>query len=99
MSDKTRRFLLIAYLLLCAVAIAIEQHISKREPISSPMDKILLAPLVWGFAVYGIQEGYVRGRLSRVERSYSPITFWINIAVYLLIGLVSFYWGVSDAFG
>ncbi len=80
MTDKSWRIIAIAYFVLCALALAIESHFSHREPMASPMDKILLAPVLWGFPAYGIWSGYVRGRFSRVERSESTITFWINIA-------------------
>jgi hypothetical protein len=97
MTTKTWRILTIAYLVLYVVAIAIERLGLKRGPMSA-MDMIFIAPFLWGLAVYGFQNGFVRGRFSRVERSESPLTFWINITVYFLIGLGFFCWGIRDAF-
>ena len=98
MTDKTWRYIAIAYAVVCALALLIESRVSHLEPMASPMDKILLAPILWGFAAYGVWSGYVRGRFSRVERSESPITFWVNIAFLVLFGLIMFCWGVRDAF-
>lgn len=97
MTTKTWRLFAIAYLILYVAAIAIERHGLKRGPMSA-MDMMLIAPIFWGLAVYGIQNGYVRGRFSRVECSESPLTFWINITVYFLIRLGFFCWGIRDAF-
>jgi hypothetical protein len=98
MTGKTWRFLAIAYLALYGVAIAFEIHHHRDRLSMSPMMMILTAPIAWGFAFHGVQNDYVRGRFSRVERWDSPLTFWINIAFYLGFGLVLFYCGVRDAF-
>lgn len=97
MTRKTGRNVVIAYLVLCVIAIAVESRVTHRKPMSSPMDKILLAPIAWGFAVYGVLDGFVRGRLSTVERSERPFTFWTNIVFYVLFGLVCLGWGIGDA--
>jgi hypothetical protein len=97
MTERKWLYLAIAYAAFCAIAIAAESHRLHHEPMSTAMDKLLVAPFGWGFAAYGLQFGYVYGRFSRVERSESPFTFWINIAFYFLFGLFLFYWGAQQA--
>ena len=62
-----------------------------HEPLSTRLGKFLVVPMWWGILVHDIQYGCVRGRFSTAERDESPITFWINIAVYfrlLPVGIV-----------
>ena len=96
MTSKTWRYLAITYLALYVVAIAIERLGLKRGPMS-PMDMILSAPILWGFALYGIQHGAVLGRYSWIDRSESPATFWILVTFGFLSGLFLFCWGIRDA--
>jgi hypothetical protein len=93
---RTWRILGIAYVLLFLAYSAIQRHGLKRGPMS-PMELMLLAPIFWGLTVYCVQFGYVRGRFSRVERSDSPFTFWLNILFIAGVGFVSFGWGLHDS--
>jgi hypothetical protein len=96
MTDRTWRFLLFGYLLPYLIAIGLERHY--RHPASmTPMAMMITAPIVLGFAAHGVQNGYVRGRFSRVEREDSPVTFWTNIGFYVAFGLVMFCWGLLDS--
>ncbi len=98
LTDSSWRVLGFGYLIFCAVVVAVERHFGASETMSI-LDRFLVVPAGWGFAVHGIQSGYVRGRFSLVERSESPVTFWINIAFYLLVGLFFFGWGLLGIFG
>jgi hypothetical protein len=97
MTSKTQRYLAVAYLVLYVVAIAIERHGLERGPMS-PIERILTAPILWGFVVYGVQRGSVIGRCSWVNRSENPLTFWIIVTIEFLFGLFLFCWGIRDAF-
>lgn len=97
MTDKALRNLAITYVVLYVLIIVIERHNLPRGAPMSTMDELLTAPICWGFATYGVLAGYVRGRFSRVERSESPVTFWINIGFYVLVGLLFFGAGIRDA--
>jgi hypothetical protein len=94
MTEKTWWFTVGAYLVFFLGFIFVERHGMQRAPMSS-IDKVLVAPICWGFAFYGIQTGYVRGRFSRVERSESPFTFWLNIAFYSVVGFLFFWIGAT----
>lgn len=61
MTSKTLRYLAVAYLVFYLVAVAIERHGFERGPMS-PIDRILTAPILWGFALYGVWRGSVMGR-------------------------------------
>ena len=97
MTSKTWRNLAVTYLASYVVAIAIERHGLERG-LMSPMERILTAPILWGFAVYGVLGGSVMGRLAWVDRPENPITFWIIVTVEMLFGLFLFCWGIYDAF-
>jgi len=96
MSDKSWRYLAIGYGLLYAVFFVIERHGMGRAPMS-PLERIFMAPILWGLAIHGLQHGAVRGRFSTVERARRPLAFWLNILFYSLFGLLLFGWGVRDA--
>ena len=81
---------------LYVVVTAIERHGFERGPMS-PLDKILAAPILWGFAVYGVQSGSAMGRISRIDRSEKPLTFWTILTFEFLYGLFIFFWGMRDA--
>jgi hypothetical protein len=98
MTEKFLRNLAIAYVALYILIIVSERHGLPRGTPMSTMDEFITAPICWGFATYGVLAGYVRGRFSRVERSESPVTFWINIGFYVLVGLLFFGAGIRDAF-
>jgi hypothetical protein len=93
---RTWRILGVAYGLFFITYSAIQRHGLKRGPMS-PMELMLLAPIFWGLALCCVQIGYVRGRFSRVERSDSPFTFWLNILFIAGVGFISFGWGLLDA--
>ena len=97
MTSKTWRNLAVTYLAFYVVAIAIERHGIERGPMS-PLERILTAPILWGFAVYGVLGGSVMGRFAWVDHSESPITFWIIVTSAFLFGLFLFCWGIRDAF-
>jgi hypothetical protein len=86
MNRKTQLCLAATYLVFYVVAIAIERHGLERGPMS-PVDRILTAPILWGFALYGVQRGSVMGRFSRIDRSANPFTFWITVTFEFLFGL------------
>jgi hypothetical protein len=96
MTSKTWRYLATTYLVVYVVAIAIERHGLERGPMS-PMDMILSAPILWGFAVHGIQQGSLPGRYSWVDRPETPFAFWIIVTCGFLYGLFLFCWGIRDA--
>jgi hypothetical protein len=97
MTSKTQRYLAGTYLVFYVVAIAIERHGLERGPMS-PIERILTAPILWGFAVYGIQRGSVMGGFSWVDRSENPLIFWITVSFGFLFALFLICWGVRDAF-
>ncbi len=97
MTNKTWRYLAVTYLVFCVVAIAIERHGLGRGPMS-PMERILTAPILWGFAIYAVQGGSAMGRFSWVARSESPLAFWFIVTFEFLFGLFLFCWGIRDAF-
>ena len=90
MTDKALRDLAIAYVARYILIVVIERYKLPRGTPMSPMDEFLTAPICWGFATHDVLAGYVRGRVSRVERSESPVTFWINIGFHVLAGLLFF---------
>lgn len=94
MSNKSWIVLAIAYFAFCALITVIEGPGIHHEPLSTRLDKLLVVPMWWGFMVHDIQYGEVRGRFSRVDRTESPITFWVNIAVYFLLGIFFFWWAI-----
>jgi hypothetical protein len=96
MTNNSWRNLAVTYLALYMVAIAIERHGFERGPMS-PIERILTAPILWGFAVYGFQRGSVLGRFSWIDRSEKPFSFWTLIAFEFLYGLFLFCWGIRDA--
>ncbi len=96
MTSKTWRRLVVAYLAFYVVAIAIERHGLNRGPMSA-MEKILTAPILWGFAVYGVGGGSAMGRFSWVDRLENPVGFRIIITFAFLFGLFLFCWGIRDA--
>jgi hypothetical protein len=99
MTSRMWRYLTVTYLAFYVAAIAIERHgFFERGPMT-PVEKILTAPIMWGLAVYGVQEGSVMGRFSWVDRSEKPSTFWIIVTFEVLYGLFLFCWGVRDAYG
>jgi hypothetical protein len=94
MSSKSWRYLAVTYLVLYFVTIAIERHGLGRGPMS-PIDKMLAAPIMWGFAVYGVQDGAAFGRFYRIARSENPFTFWSIISFQMLFGFFLLCWGLS----
>jgi hypothetical protein len=96
MTNNSWRNLAVTYLALYMVAIAIERHGFERGPMS-PIERILTAPILWGFAVYGFQRGSVLGRFSWIDRSEKPFSFWTLTAFEFLYGLFLFCWGIRDA--
>jgi hypothetical protein len=95
MTGKTQRYLAVAYLVFYVVAIAIERHGFERGPMS-PVERILTAPILWGFAVYGVQGGSAMGRFTWVDRCASPFAFWLIVTFEFLFGLLLFCWGIRD---
>jgi hypothetical protein len=51
-----------------------ERHAAGRGPMSS-MEKILVAPILWGLAAHGICNGSALGRWSQIDRSKRPNSF------------------------
>ena len=97
MTSKALRYLGFAYLVFYVVAIAIERHGFERGPMS-PIERIFAAPILWGLAVYGVQSGSVMGRISLVDRSEKPSTFWVTVTIEFLFGIFIICWGIRDAF-
>jgi hypothetical protein len=97
MTSRAQLYLAVTYLVFYVVAIAIERHGLERGPMS-PLERILTAPILWGLAVYGVQRGSVMGRFSWIDRSESPIAFWLTVTFEFLFGLFLFCWGIRDAF-
>jgi hypothetical protein len=96
MTDKTLRYIGIAYLVCYIAALAIERHGFDRGPMSAG-DKIFAAPILWGVAAFGIRTGSVMGRIFWVERAEKPSTFWLIVTFELLYGSFLFCWGLRDA--
>lgn len=96
MSDKAWRFLAIGYGLFYAVFFAIERHGMERAPMSA-LERIFMAPILWGLALHALQHGALRTRFSTIDRAGRPVAFWLNILFYSLFGLLLFGWGVRDA--
>jgi hypothetical protein len=96
MTSKSWRILTIAYLIFYVLVIAIERHGFGRGPMS-PIERVLIAPLLWCFAGYGLSSGFVSGRFSTVDRTENPVGFWSSITFMVLFGLFLFCWGIRDA--
>ena len=97
MASKTWRYLALGYLVFYFVAIVIERHGIERAPMS-PLERILTAPILLGFVVYGLQRGSLAGRFSSVDRSENPITFWTLVTLGFMYGVFLFCWGMADSF-
>ena len=97
MTARGWRYLAAAYLIFYVAAVVIERHGLERSPMY-PIEMILTAPIMWGFAVYGLQRGSVMARTSWVGCSENPLRFWSIIAFEFLFGLFLFFWGMRDAF-
>lgn len=90
------KYLAGTYLVFYVVTIAVEGHGFARGPMS-PLDRLLTAPILWGFAAYGVQRGGLMGRIYGINRSLYPLRFWGLIALEFLCGLFLFCWGLRDA--
>jgi len=88
---------MIVYLAFFAIVVVIEGHGFTRRPMT-PIERILIAPILWAIAVQGVQSGSVMGRFARVERQDSPIYFWTLVSIAFVAGLFVFAWGLHDAF-
>jgi hypothetical protein len=79
--------LAISHAAFCVLVIFVEGPGLHHEALSTRLDKILAAPFCWGLMSPGLPFGYVKGRLSTVERDDSPVTYWVNIVLLFLLGL------------
>jgi len=95
MTNKSWIILALAYAAICVLVTVVEGPGWHHEPLSTRLDKFLCVPSIWGLMIHDLQFGAVRGRFSTVERDKSPITFWINIAVYFLLGAFFLWWGMQ----
>ena len=91
MSNKSWIILAISYAAFCVLVTFLEGPGFHHEALSTRLDKLLAAPFCWGLMVHGLQTGYVRGRFSTVERDDSPVTYWFNIVLFFVLGLL-FVW-------
>jgi hypothetical protein len=96
MTGRRWKYLAGTYLVFYVVIIAMEGRGFERGPMS-PIDRILTAPILWGFAAYGAQRGRLMGRIYGIDRSQYPIGFWSLITFELLFGFFFFCWGLRDA--
>lgn len=94
LTKKTWIILGVAYGLLW-VAYGATGKSAFDHPIT-PMEAILFSPLAFGFSIYCIQFGHVTSRITKVERSETPVKFWINIALLLGISLAITLWGILN---
>ena len=97
MIDKTLRYIGLAYLVCYIGAIALSRHGFERGPMSAGQ-KMFAAPILWGLALYGVQSGSAMGRISWIDRSDKPSTFWAIVTFEFLYGLFLFCWGIRDGF-
>jgi hypothetical protein len=95
MLSKRWKYLAATYLVFYVVIIAIEGHGFERGPMS-PIARILTAPILWGFAAYGVQRGAVKGRIYWIDRWQYPFRFWSLITFELLFGFFLLCWGLRD---
>jgi hypothetical protein len=93
--DILTRYLEITYLIIFVAVSALDWHAVWRGPMS-PMEKILVAPILWGLAAHGICHGSALGRWSQIDRSQRPYSFWTIVIFELLFGLFLFCWGVRE---
>src|ERR1700716_4007012 len=92
MTSTTRRYLAVTYLVFYVVAVPIERRGFGRGPMS-PIDRILTAPILWCFVVYGVQTGSVMGRfflgrslrasIYRLDHRHVGVSVW---TVFVLLG-------------
>lgn len=92
MSNRSWIILAISYAAFCVLVTFLEGPGFHHEALSTRLDKLLAAPFCWGLMAHGLQSGYVRGRFSTVERDDSPITYWVNIALFFVLGLFFVWW-------
>jgi len=95
MSNKSWIILGLSYAAFCVLVTFVEGPALHHAALSTRLDRFLAAPFCWGLMAHGLQNGYVRGRFSTVERDDSPITYWVNIAVLFLLGLLFIAWAVA----
>jgi hypothetical protein len=95
MSNKSWIVMALSYAAFCVLVTVIEGPGFHHEPLSTRLDRLLAVPFCWGLMAHGLQYGYVRGRFSTVERDESPVTYWVNIAAFFLLGSFFFGWALS----
>jgi hypothetical protein len=85
-SDKTLRYMAVTYVVLFLLVTELERH-SRRGPIT-PLDLILIAPMLWFLGFVTIQRGSLVWVVFPVHRSKNPVLFWSITATMFLLGLI-----------
>jgi hypothetical protein len=86
-SDKTLHYLAAAYLVLFLVVSGVENHGLRRAP-TTPLQLILIAPMLWFLGLITIQRGSVLWVVVAVQRSKNPGLFWSITTLIFLLGLI-----------
>jgi hypothetical protein len=94
--DKTLRYMAITYLVLFLVVTGFERHGVRRGPIT-PLELILVAPMLWFLGFVTIQRGSLVWVVFPVYRSKNPGLFWSITATMFLLGLICACVGIARA--
>ncbi|MET3118750.1 hypothetical protein AAKU64_002983 [Undibacterium sp. GrIS 1.8] len=71
------------------------EHSTRYHALREPLGALFGAWLPIGLSIFGIQNGWVIGKFSIINRDNSPISFWIIIAAGFMLGVFLLYRGVS----
>jgi hypothetical protein len=86
------------YLLLFGVILIFERkatNLGDNQHITA-LDKILFAPIAFNSVINGLKTGSMQSEYGTKYRSKDPISFWTQLIVELLIGIIALCWGIAE---
>ena len=79
------RYIAVAYFLFYLAVYGAETNWDFHKHVS-PLDEILVGPLLWMLGFAALQNGSIQWRYSAVTRSESPVLYWAMVASVFAIG-------------
>ena len=95
MMPKGRLKFLIGYCIGMLLLTQFLQHSHRFHALLEPLSALLGCVLPICISVFAIQNDWAMGRIRFVERTQSPVSFWLLIAMGFGIGAYLLYQGVS----
>lgn len=71
------------------------QHSHRYHALLEPLSALLGSMLPIGISVFAIKNDWAMGRIRIVERTQSPVSFWLLVLMGFGIGAYLLYQGVS----